>query len=423
MASLVASAASAVDEEISIKHLLAKHRSEIDKLKLLVPPPPAVGEDGVPWDGMACKYDDLFYLRYALSFPKDEKSATEALKFTFDFRSSPDHRERIKIVSTGQVKTHPLTEESKKWNVAGALGVDDDGNRTSRGVLKESTGQGFVIVVRIAMCKRDDMSNSLTFDEQKSLQLLHREAGFQYVDKLTRETGLLSKQVMFFDLKGAALSSMNDKKSRHIQAEVSNIGKKCYPQLVDKVAMVNAPKWFAGLLKVLKAVLPKSALEKIELFSSTESLWDSDWAKQRLKRENMPGFLGGQLPEEELSDELAGKCLERTSLPDVTIKPRGKVSVPIDITSDGKHQVNYLVSITNRGVTFSIVFVPKGMESRAKEAVTLRSENKIEASKGPIRDTITVNGPGTVHFKFDNSHSMMREKIVKYLISAKPAES
>ena len=228
---------------------------------------------------------------------------------------------------------------------------------------------------------------------------------------------------MFFDLKGAALSSMNDKKSRHIQAEVSNIGKKCYPQLVDKVAMVNAPKWFAGLLKVLKAVLPKSALEKIELFSSTESLWDSDWAKQRLKRENMPGFLGGQLPEEELSDELAGKCLERTSLPDVTIKPRGKVSVPIDITSDGKHQVNYLVSITNRGVTFSIVFVPKGMESRAKEAVTLRSENKIEASKGPIRDTITVNGPGTVHFKFDNSHSMMREKIVKYLISAKPAES
>ena len=62
-----------------------------------------------------------------------------------------------------------------------------------------------------------------------------------------------------------------------------------------------APKWFAGLLKVLKAVLPKSALEKIELFSSTESLWDSDWAKQRLKRENMPGFLGGQLPEEELS--------------------------------------------------------------------------------------------------------------------------
>ena len=60
-----------------------------------------------------------------------------------------------------------------------------------------------MIVVRIGLCKQEEMVNSLTFDEQRAnVRLLHREAGFQYVDKLTRSTGLLCKQFCFLILKG-----------------------------------------------------------------------------------------------------------------------------------------------------------------------------------------------------------------------------
>ena len=411
-----------VDESVSIKHLYNKHRAEIDELKRLAPPP-ATEVDGTPGDGLVCKYDDLFYLRYVLSFPGDQRRAAEAVKFNFDYRASEAHIKRIKKCCTGEVKNDFAILEAEKWNVAGPLGIDENMNRiVGRGVLKENTGEGFVIVVRIGLCKQEEMVNSLTFDEQKGMQLLHREAGFQYVDKLTRSTGLLCKQVLFFDLKGASLSSMNDSRLRGIQAEVSNIGKKCYPQLVDKLAIVNAPSWFAALLKVMKAVLPKSTLEKIELFSSTDSLWSSEWACRRLNRTNMPCFLGGNLPDSELTPQLSGKCLHETPLPCVSLKPRGRESVPIVVSNPGKHVVKYLVSVLNRSVSFAITFVPRDANTESKEATVMRVNGKIEASNGPIRDSLIITRPGTLNFIFDNSHSMMREKKIKYIISIEPKE-
>ena len=212
-----------IDETVSVKHLYNKHRAEIDELKRLAPPP-ALEVDGVPGDGFVCKYDDLFYLRYVLSFPGDQRGATEAVKFNFDFRASDAHIKRIKKCRSGEVKNDFAILEAAKWNVAGPLGIDDNMNKiVGRGVLKENTGEGFVIVVRIGLCKQEELINSLTFEEQKDMQLLHREAGFQYVDKLTRSTGLLCKQILFFDLKGASLSSMSDSRTRGIQAEVSNM--------------------------------------------------------------------------------------------------------------------------------------------------------------------------------------------------------
>ena len=411
MASLAVDS-SVVDESISVEHLLRKHRAAIDELKRMAPPP-LLKADGLPWDGVV-KYDDLFYLRYVLSFPSDPKSAADALKFTFEFRSTPEHRKRVELVASKEIEKEQSIVESKQWSVAGPLGIGKDGKPNDRGVLKEETGQGFVLTVRIAMCKRLDMSNCMPFAAQKNMQLLHREAGFQYVDRLTRETGLLCKQVMFFDFKGASLSSMQDSRTRGIQTEVSNIGKKAYPQLVDKLAMVNAPSWLAGILKVLKAVLPKSTLEKIELFSSTDSLWESDWAKRRLKRENMPHFLGGYLPEAELAPELSGQCLATESLPQITIKARAKEKVSVDIFHAGKSTVEFLVSILNRGVHFSIFFVPTTAANETGEEVVLRTEHKIEAADGPILEKLVVTGPGTLHLAFSNTHSMMRDKTVVY---------
>ena len=161
-----------VDESVSIKHLYNKHRAEIDELKRLAPPP-ATEVDGTPGDGLVCKYDDLFYLRYVLSFPGDQRRAAEAVKFNFDYRASEAHVKRIKKCCTGEVKNDFAILEAEKWNVAGPLGIDENMNRiVGRGVLKENTGEGFVIVVRIGLCKQEEMVNSLTFEEQKGTQIM-----------------------------------------------------------------------------------------------------------------------------------------------------------------------------------------------------------------------------------------------------------
>ena len=400
-----------VDESISIEHLLRKHRSFVDDLQREVPAP--LSKNGVPGDGIIL-YDDLFYLRYALSFQNNLKAAKDALTFTFEFRSSLEHCQRAELVATQEVLNDRDVMESKKWSVAGPLGIDNkNGQPNGRGVLRESTGKGFVVVVRIAMCKRTDMQNCQTFAAFRHTQLLHREIGFQYVDRLTRETGLLCKQVMFLDFAGASLSAMRDNRTSSIQAEVSNISKKVYPQLVDKVAMVNAPSWLSGLLKVFRLILPKSTLDKIELFSSTDGLWYSEWGKRRLKRENMPKFLGGGLPDEELAPELMGQCLS-DSLPQVTLKARVRKDIAINVAHAGTCNVECLVSVLNRGIHFSAVFQTES------EEVVVWKEGKIEAADGPRVERMTVCGPGVLCLKFSNAHSMMREKTVVYRVEVVP---
>ena len=410
MASMATTATPPADESISVEHLLRNHRSFVDDLQREVPAP--LSKDGEPGDGIV-KYDDLFYLRYALSFQDNLKAATDALTFTFEFRSSLEHCLRAELVATQEIRNDRAIVESKKWSVAGPLGIDDDGQPNGHGVLREATGQGFVLVVRIAMCKHTDMQNSQPFSAMRHMQLLHREVGFQYLDRLTRETGLLCKQVMFLDFAGASLSAMRDNRTSSIQAEVSNISKKVYPQLVDKVAMVNAPSWLSGLLKVFRLILPKSTLDKIELFSSTDGLWYSEWGKRRLKRENMPKFLGGGLPDEELAPELMGQCLS-VSLPQVTLKARVRKDIAINVAHAGTCNVECLVSVLNRGIHFSAVFQTES------EEVVVWKEGKIEAADGPRVERMTVCGPGMLRLKFSNAHSMMREKNVVYRVDVLP---
>ena len=412
MASMATTATPPADESISIEHLLRKHRSFVDVLQREVPAP--LSKDGEPGDGIV-KYDDLFYLRYALSFQDNLKTATDALTFTFKFRSSLEHCLRAELVATQEIRNDRAIVESKKWSVAGPLGIDDEGRPNDHGVLREATGQGFVLVVRIAMCKHTEMQNCQPFSAMRHTQLLHREVSFQYVDRLTRQTGLLCKQVMFLDFAGASLSAMRDNRTRSIQAEVSNISKQVYPQLVDKVAMVNAPSWLSGLLKVFRLILPKSTLDKIELFSSTDGLWNSDWGKRRLKRENMPKFLGGGLPDEALAPELLGQRLSTFSLPQVTLKARAREDITIDVAHVGTCNVECLVSVLHRGVHFSAVF-----QTASSDEVVLWKEGKIEAADGPRVERMIVCGPGMLCLKFSNAHSMMREKNVVYRVDVVP---
>ena len=421
MASLATTAAT-TDESISVEHLLRKHRSFITYLQKQVPPPLS-NKDGNPGDNFV-KYDDLFYLRYALSHENDQKGAQEALTFTFNFRSSPEHCQRAELVSTqSSYFNDPAIVESKKWSVAGPLGIDKDGQPNEHGVLQDSTGQGYVMCVRIAMCKRNEMQNSQPFAEFRRMQLLHREKSFQYVDRLTRETGLLCKQVMILDFAGASLSSMRDSRTRSIQAEVSNISKQVYPQLVDKLAMVNAPSWLAVLLKAFRLILPKSTLDKIELFSTIEGLWESDWGKHRLKRDKMPLFLGGFLPNEMLSPELLGHRLSASSLPQLTLKARAKETISVNITHKGSCEVEVLVSVLHRGIHFQILFQPtcesseSSQNNNIKDVVVVWKEGKIEAAAGPRVERMNVCGPGRLLLNFSNAHSMMREKTVVYRVN------
>ena len=52
--------------------------------------------------------------------------------------------------------------------------------------------------------------------------------------------------------------------------------------------------------------------------------------------------------------------------------------------------------------------------------MVLRQGSKIKAEDGPIRDSWTVEGPGKVELRFDNTYSLLRSKSVKYKVDVCP---
>lgn len=391
-----------IPTSLDISKLLLEHDEEIQKLMKLAPPPAKVD----PY----CKYDNIFYLRYILSFRTAEK-AKEAVDYCFEFRSEPRFLELAKILHEDKFLEMPVVIEAKKWQVGAPL----------ENVLTSATGGGVAILIRAGMCNTSMMHDRITKKDIREMNLAHREGSFQLCDKLTRESGMLCKQTMFMDMTGSALSSMMDRRQNDTHAEMSKIGSLVYPQLTDKFCILNAPSWMGWLMSIFKKIASKRSMEKVELFTSSESLWSSEWAKKRLIRKNFPHFVGGDIPEEKLTDELSGKYLAKVQPPQVTISARSKEVISFEVPAfkskeekeNKRITFDYVVSVQARGVEMKATFVP----SDESKKIIVRKGGKIKAENGPITGVWTIlnNGkPGILQIEFDNTYSMLRSKTVIY---------
>lgn len=91
-----------------INKLISLHQTEIQKLQKLVPPP----QNDDPY----CKYDDLFYMRYIISFATAEK-AQEFVEFTFQKRAEPSFLLLAQEISENKFLSSPACQEAMKWAI------------------------------------------------------------------------------------------------------------------------------------------------------------------------------------------------------------------------------------------------------------------------------------------------------------------
>ena len=408
---------------ICIATLLEEHAENIAALRGLV----AAELDPKPLptsDGIACEYDDIFYLRYLLSFTTPKKAVAPVLA-CFEFREDPQNRRIAEIVKAGTIETDiSAIAEAPRWQVAGPISKTDPGS-----VLQKSSGGGVFVVIRAGMCDSSGLYDSCTKDELWEMNVAHREGSFQYCDKLTRETGLLAKQTMCMDMKGATIGAMMDRRGSAMHEKISLVSANVYPQLQDKFCIVNAPSWMSWLMSIFRKILSKRSMDKVELFTSDEEMWNSEWAKKRLVRELLPSFMGGEVVEADLEPQLTGALRVQSPPPELTVGARSREVVRVDVPFAGENEVKYLVSVMARGVEFSAHFSAgtekskseeKADKSAGREKSVLQKSSKIKAEDGPIRGSWTVQGPGTVELHFDNTYSMLRSKTVKYTVEVCP---
>ncbi len=404
-----------IPSSYDVSKLLSEHATQIKKLQELVPPLP---EDVDPH----LKKDDLFYLRYILSFGTAEK-ARSALEFAYKFRSTDKFQTLTRHIADGRFEQLPGVKEAKKWQVGVAL---DD-------VLTRETGGGVAVLIRMSMCNLSMMHDRISKADIYDMNLGQREGCYQLCDKLTRETGMLCKQTMFMDMHGASLSSMADRRQGNAHAEISKLSSRLYPQLMDKFCILNAPSWMGWLMSVYKTIASKRSIAKFELFTSTDQLWSSEWARKRLKRRHFPAFVGGGVPVERLSGELRGELVHVGPLPQITVGARSKETVSIDIVGGGEGETNasakiaFCFHIVSKSIEYSATFVPSdgtgggsgdaGGGAAAVPVVLAAEGQKLKAELGPVRGEWVIEGGrtgGTVLVEFDNTSSTLRSKTVVY---------
>ena len=385
-----------------IADLLKEHRSAVDALRTLV------ADANPPEKSYWMHYDDLFYLRYILSFGSP-KSAEAAVRETFRYRADPVNHESLKHVEDESWKDTPHSKLIAKFQLAGPV---DGGQKTG----------GFTIVIRGSYTRQAAIQQNFTTDELVTLFMSWREAAYRINDEQTRKTGVLAKQVILFDMKGVSLSDMMDKNQATVH---TNVSKKCallYPQLQEAMVLVNAPGWMTMVLAFFRKLLPKRNMDKIRMFSSIKQMWGSKWAADTLEAAGVPDFLGGKLLEKDFPDGINGKLYqnpEEDESQELNVPARDSREVRVTCPAGGG-QLHYRASLANYGVNMEVVLHHgrgegvEACESPDGRTTTLFAQEKIGHGEGVRKGTWDIAKPGVVVVTFDNSYSMLRSKTVNY---------
>ena len=149
-----------IPSSLDVSKLLVEHAVEIRKLQKLAPAPDITDS--------YMKYDDIFYLRYILSFGSAEK-AKDPVEYTFQFRSDKIFQQLAKKIANNEFVELPGVIESKKWQVGAPLD----------NVLSKETGGGVAVMIRMGMCNMSMMHDRISKKNMYEMNLGQREAAYQ----------------------------------------------------------------------------------------------------------------------------------------------------------------------------------------------------------------------------------------------------
>lgn len=390
----------AVASTDDIKELLASNRTAIDKLKALVAE--HIPEGGT--DGVYCAYDDIFFLRYILSFTTPAKAKDSVIK-TIQYRALPENQALFREIKAknGAITDDPVALRIRKYQCGVMLPPEAQ--------VKE----GATVLVRGSFTNNDGLFANITYEEQVHVNMLYREISFWQCNRATRAKGKLAKQVLLFDMSGVKFSDMMDKRQSEIHSKVTALAASYYPQLLQKMCMVNAPSWMTWVLSLSRKVLPKRNMDKIEMFTSHDVMWQSDWAKATLNPAYIPTFLGGKQPEGEMHPDLTGKHItdhEEDHWHQLTVAAQSQHKHTLDIPFAGI-KVNYSVVMSGYGINVSATLKPLDSKADSK-AVPILAEKKVKADAGLCTGVMEIPHAGTLSLRFDNSYSWVRSKTLKF---------
>lgn len=271
----VADAIPPVDEDdmrVPVADLIKEHRSKIDYIRAKIEKEPLYD---------STKHDDLWCLRFHLSHKKSKKDAVKAARDTLKFRAKYD-------LDDHDIRDHPpyeaLWDEARMWYKFT--------NESVRHTIPDKK-RGVVIYMNLIHVDIDGMEENLDDHQLLTQHLYNTEWTHQWLDYVTRTTGLLTKSIRVVDVKGVGREKINLKFGKRYSG-VTDQMEDFYPQLLEFGYVVNPVAWMKLFWDMVRPYLPKRVAAKIDFIIPAENPNEKERLYKYVSDKNLPEKFGGQ---------------------------------------------------------------------------------------------------------------------------------
>jgi CRAL/TRIO domain len=230
----------------------------------------------------ANKHDDLWVVRFLLSHKKKVKPSVKAAKYTLAFRA--EHELDDRDIRYFPFDTECPNDHFKRYRKY----VSDD---TFRNVIPDPQ-RGMIGIYNLAGIDQPGLVANV--DESDWLPVFRylSEWTFQWLDFITRTTGRLTKVVRIVDAAGISLARLRPEVFKR-DCRAMGVMEDCYPQMLQMVFICHAPSWIQVPWGILRPILPKRVVEKIDFMVPEKRDKERARLLKYISEEHLPVRFGG----------------------------------------------------------------------------------------------------------------------------------
>ena len=153
--------------------------------------------------------------------------------------------------------------------------------------------RGLVAFLGVDVIDQHKVAQNVAWQDWLPTYCYVSEWSFQWLDYITRTTGLLTKSVRFVELKKASLSKFSQEMlSRDAQA--MGVMEDCYPQLLQSIFVCNSPGWIQLPWRLLRPLLPTRVVNKFDFITPDTNEEERNRLFKYISQDNLPVRFGGK---------------------------------------------------------------------------------------------------------------------------------
>lgn len=272
----------------------------------------------------------------------------------------------------------------------------------------------------------------VTVDEVKK----HLTFTFEAVVDRNRRISLQKRKVIetvFFivDFEHFSLRQLYSWQVINLLTDLIKIYEDNYPEILEKAYVINAPRFFPVLWKLLSPFLSQRTVDKIAIYGTEQ------WRKnifERLDPEGIPQHWGGMLvgpdgdprcthlvcPGGEVPPSYRQALAKQRLSPETGatvrhIDRRGRWELPVSVKRSGE-KLSWSFQTAAGDLAFGVRYEPPCRGDNAIGEYLIDTQRVPSCSLLPERGRLVCDKPGTYVLEFDNSYSWLNSKKLAYIV-------